>query len=113
MFALMNRRTMGMILLAALLHLGATIAAFMNSLYFTFPGEPGFNAAEAAQAEAAGRILEVLGFPLLNLALHMPLGSLTGGVLGWLWFVFNSLFWGTTIGGVVWFLARRRGADPS
>jgi len=93
----MRRTPLLAVSLVAIAHLALTVFAFVGSLYFTFPGEPGFDPAAAQRAENLGGILELLAFPIIPLLTTIVLRPLAAGLLGWFWFAVNSLLWALAI----------------
>jgi hypothetical protein len=69
----------------------------VGSLYLTFPGEPGFDPQVAERAAFFGRVVTVLGFPVLPILMHFPASPLVDGLRAWFWFALNSLLWGTIL----------------
>jgi hypothetical protein len=93
----MRRKPLIVVSLVAIAHLAVTIFAFLGSLYFTFPGEPGFDPAAAQRAAIFGWALELLAFPIIPLLTTTVLRPLGSGLLGWYWFAVNSLLWALAI----------------
>jgi ABC-type transport system involved in multi-copper enzyme maturation permease subunit len=103
-----TRRVILFVIVFATIHLGLTAVALVSSLYFTLPGEPGFDPVAAGKAAASGTVLELLAFPVLPLVISSPLPrAMASGLLGWLWFALNSLLWAVLIGFIFQFLLRR------
>ena len=98
--------------LVATLHLALTAYALLASLYFTFPGEPGFDPRAAARAALFGQAIEVLGFPVLPILIRFPASPLVDGLLGWFWLGLNSLLWGAAIVAIWRLLIRRLTQSP-
>ena len=73
------------IFIIAIIHLIFFAFAFFRSLYFTFPGEPGYNHTQAVISDFFSHwILPVVGFPILfivNYFVH-SLKFLTDGWAG-------------------------------
>ena len=93
----------------AVVHFLIFLAVFFKSLYFTFPDEPGYDAARAAQSHfCAHYVLPVVGFPILWVVDHFfhPIPWFFEGVAGWLWLFANSLLWAW---GICWVWDRWRG----
>jgi len=93
----MRRKPLLVVSLVAIAHLALTIFAFLGSLYFTLPGEPGFDPAAAQRAADLGRVLELLAFPMIPLLTTTVLRPLASGLLGWFWFAVNGLIWALAI----------------
>jgi hypothetical protein len=92
-----RRKVLLAVLLVAIAHLALTVFAFLGSIYFAFPGEPGFDPAAAQRAEVLGRILQLLAFPIIPLLTTTALRPLATGLLGWFWFAANSILWALAI----------------
>ena len=105
-----KKRKVGRLFFVATLHFVAFALSFFKCLYFTFPGEPGYDAAQAAQTDFfAHYVVPVLGFPVLWIShLSKPLNWVFDGVTGWLWFYANSVLWAWVICLVIDALNRRR-----
>lgn len=88
------------IFIVAVVHFLIFLAVFFKSLYFTFPDEPGYDAALAGQSDFCGHyILPVVGFPILWVVDRFhPIPWFFEGAAGWLWFFANSLLWAWAIG---------------
>jgi hypothetical protein len=99
-------RTIVSILLVAASHLLLTVYSLLASLYFTIPGEPGFDSTAAQRAAFFGALVQVLAFPILPLLTDLLPLSLSDGLLGWLWFALNSLLWALAII-LAWRILRR------
>jgi len=103
-----TRRVVLFVIVFATIHLGLTAYALVASLYFTLPGEPGFDPVAAEKAAASGTVLELLAFPVLPLVISSPFPrAMFAGLLGWLWFALNSLLWAGAIGFIFQLLLRR------
>ncbi len=85
--------------LFALIHFIVFAVIFINSLYFIFPDEPGFDPhAHARSRFFSDYILPVVGFPFIDMIfnLKVPLPKIFHGQGGWLLFAANSYVWGLT-----------------
>jgi len=90
-------RTIISILLVAAIHLLLTVYSLLASLYFTIPGEAGFDLMAAQRAAHYGDLVQVLAFPILPLLTDLIPLPHSDGLLGWLWFALNSLLWALAI----------------
>lgn len=86
-------RTIVSILLVGAIHLLLTAYSLLASLYFTFPGEPGFDPTVAQQAAFFADVVQALAFPMFPLLTGLIPFPLSDGLLGWFWFALNSLLW--------------------
>jgi len=109
-----TRRVVLLVIVFAAIHLALTAYALVASLYFTLPGEPGFDPVAAARAATFGTVLELLAFPVLPFVISSPLPrAISAGLLGWVWFALNSLLWAAAIGFIFQLLSRRARATKN
>ena len=99
--------------LVAAVHLAFTAYAILASLYFTLPGEPGFDPRVSERAAFFGEAFVILGFPLLPILTRFPASPFVDGLLGWIWLGLNSLLWGAAIVAVWRTFARLLARRPS